>query len=179
MIDTRIDTATIQRAEKLHPRIKPLVFENLSKCIDMKVPIRIVQGLRTMDDQAAIYGKGRTSEQLKLKGIDNKFASPSEKIVSNAVPGSSWHNYGLSFDFCLLRGEKQISWNRDEDLDGDGKKDWDEVVNLFILKGFDWGGNWTSFPDYPHIQKVFGLTLTKAKQLISDKKVDSNGYIIF
>ena len=179
MIDNRIDTVTIQRTEKLHPRIKLLVFENLSKCIDINVPIRIVQGLRTMDEQATIYGNGRTVEQLIAKGIDGKFANPATKIVSNAVPGSSWHNYGLAFDFCLLRGAKTISWNRDEDLDNDGEKDWMEVVNLFILKGFDWGGNWSSFPDYPHIQKVFGLTLSKAKQLIADKKVDSNGYIIF
>jgi len=179
MIDNRIDSITIQRAEKLHPRIKPAVFECLSKCIDLKVPVRIVQGLRTFGEQSAIYGNGRTAEQLIIKGIDGKFANPSAKIVSNAAPGSSFHNYGISIDFCLLRGDKQISWNRNEDLDGDGEKDWMEVVNLFMLKGFEWGGNWTSFPDYPHFQKTFGLTIVKCKQLINDKKVDSNGYIIF
>ena len=164
MIDSRIDSVTIQRVEKLHPRIKPIVFDNLSKCIDMKVPIRIVQGLRTVDEQNALYAQGRTTPG---------------PIVTKAKGGDSWHNYGLSFDFCLLRNGKAISWNREEDLDGDGQKDWSEVVNLFILTGFDWGGNWTSFPDYPHIQKLFGLTLSKAKKLLADKKVDSNGYIIF
>jgi len=174
-----IDTITIERASLLHPAIRLDVISLLSVCVEKQVPIRIVQGLRTHEDQSLLYGKGRSTEQLAAVGIDVKYAKPFDKIVTKALPGSSWHSYGLAIDFCLLRGEKQISWDRDEDLDRDGEKDWGEVVNAFMSKGFEWGGNWTNFPDYPHLQKTFGLTIKKAKELIAQKKVDSRGYIIF
>jgi len=160
-----VDNISTERALKLHPFIRPTIIELLSACANKNVPIRIVQGLRTFAEQNALYAQGRTAPG---------------KIVTNARGGDSWHNYGLSIDFCLLRADgKQISWNREEDLDGDGIKDWTEVVDLFLAKGFEWGGNWTSFPDYPHFQKTFGLTVQKAKKLFTDNVIDSNGYIIF
>ena len=178
MIDARIDKATAERAMKLHPLIRPLVFKGLSLCIDAKVPIRIVQGGRTIDEQNNLYAQGRTQEQLNKIGLNNVKARPDLPKVTNAKGGDSWHNFFLAFDFCLLRGEKQISWNRDEDLDKDGQKDWNEVVQIFMALGFDWGGSWSSFPDYPHLQKIYGLTLMNAKKLLAEKKIDSNGYLI-
>ena len=157
-----VDQISSERALKLHPLIRPLVMDLLVACDNKNVPIRIVQGLRTFEEQDALYAQGRTTPG---------------KIVTNAKGGDSWHNYGLSIDFCLLRQGNQISWNRDEDMDHDGQKDWHEVVDLFLSKGFEWGGNWTSFPDYPHFQKTFGITIRKARELYATKK-DSKGYII-
>lgn len=158
-----IDPITSERIKLLHPAIRNEVLEVTIACYHKNVPIRIVQGLRTFAEQDAIYAQGRT-----LPG----------KIVTNAKGGDSWHNYGLAPDFCLLRQGNQISWNREEDLDHDGQKDWHEVVDLFLSKGFEWGGNWTSFPDYPHLQKTLGLTIRKAKELYAAKKLDSKGYLI-
>lgn len=158
-----VDSISAERAKKLHPSIRMDVLELLTACANKNVPIRIVQGLRTIDEQNALYAQGRTSPG---------------KIITNAKGGDSWHNYGMAIDFCLLRQGNAISWNRDEDADKDGKKDWHEVVELFLAKGFEWGGNWTSFPDYPHFQKTFNLTIKKARELYSAKKIDSNGYLI-
>lgn len=158
-----IDQVTSDRIKKLHPAIRNEVLEITIACYNRNVPIRVVQGLRTIAEQDALYAQGRTAPG---------------KIVTKAQGGDSWHNYGLSIDFCLLRQGNQISWNREEDFDDDGQKDWHEVVDLFLSKGFEWGGNWTSFPDYPHFQKTLGLTIRKAKELNAAKKIDSNGYII-
>ena len=158
-----MDPISSERILKLHPAIRSTVMELLTSCYNKNVPIRIVQGLRTIQEQDALYAQGRTTPG---------------KIVTNAKGGTSWHNYGLSIDFCLLRQGNQISWSRDEDLDKDGQKDWEEVVQLFLSKGFEWGGNWTSFPDYPHFQKIFGLTIKKAQELYAAKKIDSKGYLI-
>ena len=49
-----------------------------------------------------------------------------------------------------------------KDLDADGIKDWDEVVNYFKSKGWESGGDWKSIKDYPHLQNTFGLTWQKA-----------------
>lgn len=158
-----IDPITSERILKLHPAIRQEVMEVTISCYNKGVPIRVVQAGRTFQEQDALYAIGRT-----LPG----------KIVTNARGGDSWHNYFLSLDFCLLRQGNQISWNREEDLDHDGQKDWHEVVDLFLSKGFEWGGNWTSFPDYPHLQKTRGLTIRKAKEMYAAKKLDSKGYLI-
>jgi peptidoglycan L-alanyl-D-glutamate endopeptidase CwlK len=33
-----------------------------------------------------------------------------------------------------------------------------EVVHVAEVLGFEWGGNWKSFKDYPHFQMTFGQT---------------------
>jgi peptidoglycan L-alanyl-D-glutamate endopeptidase CwlK len=45
------------------------------------------------------------------------------------------------------------------DGDNDCTADWLEVVQQAKAIGFEWGGDWTSFKDYPHFQLSFGMTL--------------------
>jgi peptidoglycan L-alanyl-D-glutamate endopeptidase CwlK len=47
-----------------------------------------------------------------------------------------------------------------------------EVVKIFKLHGFEWGGDW-KFTDMPHFQKTFGYSV---KQLQSKPK--PNGYVV-
>jgi peptidoglycan L-alanyl-D-glutamate endopeptidase CwlK len=74
--------------------------------------------------------------------------------VTKADQGQSYHNYGLAFDFCLQHPDGKISWSLKEDLDGDGKKDWEEVARHFESYGWDWGGDWDGFRDNPHIEFI-------------------------
>lgn len=135
------DAVSIQRVKLLHPAIRDEVAELIGK-IEINNPfvIRIVQGLRTIDEQNALYAQGRTK--------------PGD-IVTNAKGGSSYHNYGLAFDFCLLYDGK-ISWDTNFDGDKDGQKDWQEVVQMFKNNGYTWGGDFHSIPDAPHLEKTFG-----------------------
>lgn len=143
------DAPSIVRVKLLHPAIRDEVAELIGK-IEINNPkfiVRIVQGLRTIDEQNALYAQGRTKQG---------------NIVTNAKGGSSYHNYGIAFDFCLIydklnRGVYDtISWDTNFDADKDGVKDWQEVVQMFIKNGYEWGGNWHSIVDNPHIQKTFG-----------------------
>lgn len=136
------DAVSIARVKLLHPKIRDEVAELIGK-IEINNPkfiIRIVQGLRTIDEQNALYAQGRTKPG---------------NIVTNARGGSSYHNYGLAIDFCLLYDGK-VSWDVMEDHDKDGKRDWMEVVDTFRAYGYEWGGTWKSIPDQPHLQKTFG-----------------------
>ena len=91
--------------------------------------------------------------------------------VTNARGGQSIHNYGLAFDVVILR---------DKDNNGTFESiDWDInseyfkiVVAYFKSKGYEWGGDWKNFKDYPHFQKSFGYTWQQLK-----KKVDSGDII--
>lgn len=87
-------------------------------------------------------------------------ADKARAIVTNARGGYSYHNYGLAIDFALLLPDgSSVSWDMSRDGDGDKVADWQEVVQEGKSLGFEWGGDWTSFKDYPHFQFTFGLTL--------------------
>ncbi|KAF6658852.1 M15 family metallopeptidase [Paenibacillus polymyxa] len=108
------------------------------------VPIVITQGLRTIDEQNGLYTQGRTKPG---------------QIVTNARGGYSYHNFGVAIDFALLLPDgKNVSWDMKRDGDGDGIADWDEVVAEAKRIGWNWGGDWRSFKDYPHFEMTFGLS---------------------
>lgn len=45
------------------------------------------------------------------------------------------------------------------DDNGNGKSDWLEVVDIAKELGFQWGGDWQDFKDYPHLQMNFGRSI--------------------
>lgn len=152
------DTISIPRANELHPKVRQEVIDTIDeieKNFPANIKIRIAQGLRTIEYQNELYAQGRTKPG---------------KIVTKAKGGSSFHNYGLAIDFCIVYNDKGVSWDLIKDLDADGIKDWDEVVNAFKAKGWSWGGNWKSLKDYPHVEKAFGYTWQKLFVLYSAKK---------
>jgi len=116
------------------------------------IAIRIVQGLRTIDEQNAIYAQGRTKPG---------------KIVTKAKGGHSYHNYGLAIDFALMFDKdgngtyETLSWDTDSDADHDAVKDWQEVVKVFEAAGWTWGGRFATIVDAPHLQKTFGFKIAQ------------------
>lgn len=135
------DAVSISRVRLLHPAIRDEVGELIGKVeLNNSFVIRIVQGLRTIDEQNALYAQGRTKPG---------------QIITNAKGGSSYHNYGLAIDFCILYNGK-ISWDTNFDEDKDGVKDWQEVVGMFKNNGYTWGGDWKTIVDNPHLEKTFG-----------------------
>lgn len=147
------DPVSIERVKQLHPAIASEVAEIITeaeKGFPETVRIRIAQGYRTYAEQDALYAIGRTK--------------PGKK-VTNAKGGYSLHNFRLAVDFVLLYDKngdgvfEEVSWNTVKDFDKDGIADWQEVVKAFEARGYEWGGRWRTFKDYPHVQKTFGKTL--------------------
>lgn len=146
------DKISIPRAQLLHPKIREEVIQLIAKAecqLPANIAVRVVQGLRTIDEQNALYAQGRTKPG---------------NIVTNARGGSSYHNYGLAIDFAILVDKDgngtydELSWDIKKDNDKDGTADWLEVVKVFEAAGWSWGGKWASIKDYPHLQKTFGYT---------------------
>jgi peptidoglycan LD-endopeptidase CwlK len=149
---TMRDKVSEQRVALLHPKVRDEVGYLILKAeagLPANLAIRIVQGLRTIQEQDALYSKGRTTPG---------------PIVTNARGGSSYHNYGLAIDFAILVDKDgngtydELSWDIKKDIDKDGVADWLEVVKIFEAAGWEWGGKWSSIKDYPHVQKTFGHT---------------------
>lgn len=112
----------------------------------------VTSGLRTAEEQAAIFGRGRTVGELVAAGFSQadaeRHAKPGESRVSNAPPGSSAHNWGCAIDVALdadpAKDGLQADWTPSP---GDGWM-WlrDKTKGHALLLG-----GWT-FHDWPHIE---------------------------
>jgi peptidoglycan L-alanyl-D-glutamate endopeptidase CwlK len=147
------DKVSIIRAKLLHPSIRdevPKIIDEIEAKWPISMVIRIVQGLRTFDEQNTLYQKGRTTKGPR---------------VTNAKPGSSYHQYGLAIDFAILLDKDgngyydELSWSLTDDKNKDGQKDWFEVIDTFKRHGYSSGSDWRTFKDYPHLEKNFGKHL--------------------
>jgi peptidoglycan LD-endopeptidase CwlK len=157
-----MDKVTQQRIAQLHPSVRQEVTNIISECdaaLTGKAKVRITQGLRTMEEQRALYALGRTK--------------PGKK-VTNAVAGQSIHNYGFAVDICLIINGTEASWDTVKDWDNDTVADWFECVKIFAKYGWDWGGNWKRFKDLPHFDKK-GCNSWK---LLAIRRKDKEGYVI-
>ena len=165
-----MDKVTLERINKLHPAILQEVLDIYTNevCTSLtKSVCRIAATLRTFDEQAELYSRGRTKLYENGKRIG---------IVTQAKAGQSIHNYGLAFDIVLVSGGT-ASWDTHIDFDKDGKADWMEVVDIFKKHGYTWGGDW-KFKDAPHFEKTFGLTWRNCLDKYYADSLDNNGYII-
>ncbi len=146
----------------LNPHVKAKAEQllEIANCKLTNYKMIITQALRTNEDQAKLYGQGRRSYVYKGK----QYGNPSKPKVTNAKPGSSMHNFGLAIDFALKSPDgKKVVWDTKTDFDKDGKADWMEVVVEAKKLGFEWGGDWTSFKDYPHFEMTGGLSLSQLR----------------
>ncbi|MFJ2046789.1 M15 family metallopeptidase [Paenibacillus taichungensis] len=133
----------------LHPVVAESEKLLVRKAARRGIEIVITHDFRSIDEQDALYNQGR---------------SLSGNIVTNAKGGESYHNYGLAIDFALRTPEGDVVWDMERDDNGNGKPDWLEVVELAKELGFTWGGDWDNFPDYPHLQMDFGLSINDLKR---------------
>lgn len=145
------DKATLDRILLLHPAVREeagQIYDEICVRLTGRASCRLAYTLRTFAEQDSLYAQGRTAAGSK---------------ITNARGGQSWHNYGLAIDIVLLLDNgKTASWDTQSDFDKDGLSDWQEIVYVFNLYGWEWGGAWKSFPDKPHFQKTFGLTISEA-----------------
>lgn len=147
---------------KLHPSVRVEVtniINEINSSLRGRSQVRITQGLRTFEEQNDLYAIGRTK--------------PGKK-VTNAKGGQSVHNYGFAVDIVLIIDGKTASWDVKKDWDADGVADWDECVRIFAKYGWSWGGNWTTFKDMPHFEKI-GFSNWR---ILTEKKRDKENYLI-
>lgn len=119
------------------------------------VSVEVISGLRSWQAQAALYAQGRTKPG---------------PIVTNAKPGSSWHNYGLAIDLGLFKAGKYL----DESSPAQADKIYAEIGKIAAKHGIEWGGTWVKFKDTPHFQVTFGKTLAELREKMEAVNFDVN-----
>lgn len=118
-----------QRLRQLHPALAAAVRDAIADLAARGIGVEVVQGLRTFEEQDALFARGRTEPG---------------PIVTQARGGESNHNFGLAADLCPFT---------------DGTPDWDAPIDVWtavgktaIAHGLEWGGQWKKFIDKPHVQ---------------------------
>ena len=144
------------KLEGVHPTVKAKALELIPKAYEKGYKLIITQGLRTIHAQNLFYAKGRTTAQLKAVGITDVTGEPKEKVVTKAKGGTSYHNYGLAFDFGVLN-------KAEDDVDWDADSKFKAVGQLGKAIGLEWGGDFKSIKDTPHFQITFGLSIADLK----------------
>jgi len=128
----------------LHPIVEEKTNQLIQHSAEKGISIVITDGFRSAEDQDKLYEKGRSAEG---------------SIVTYARGGESYHNFGLAVDFAIKLPSGEVIWDMTYDGNGNSIPDWTEVVSFAKGLGFEWGGDWVRFKDYPHLQMDFGLSI--------------------
>ena len=134
---------------ELHPIVAEKVEMLIEQAAEKEIAILITDDYRSFEEQDRLYDKGRRTPG---------------NVVTHAEGGESYHNYGLAVDFALQLGHGNVVWDIEYDGNGNGQSDWFEVAEIAKELGFQWGGDWRGFKDYPHLQMDFGLTINDLQE---------------
>lgn len=130
----------LERLAGLQPEFRELAERAFAKAADRGVDVFVVSALRTYEEQRRLYLQGRVTPGA---------------VVTNAKAGESYHNFGLAFDFAVIKNGRAV-WNQNH-------PDWRAFVAICKDLGLDWGGDWRSIKDYPHLQQGNAPTLASLR----------------
>lgn len=150
-----IDERSAKNVATLHPKVQE-IFRNwiaesqiLAKAHGYEY--KAISGNRTWDEQSKIYAQGRTSPG---------------KIVTNAKPGYSNHNYGIAVDMGVFKDGKYLDGSKPAEAEQFHRK----AAIVAEKYNLEWGGSWKTFKDYPHFEYRTGKTLSQLRQLVTEGK---------
>lgn len=145
-LEFREELATRPPPSGLHPIVEEKRDELVRQAEAIGIDILITDGFRSSEEQDGLHAQGRS-----LPG----------NVVTHARGGESYHNYGLAIDFALRLENGDVVWDIARDDNENGERDWYEVAAIGKDLGFDWGGDWQRFKDYPHLEMPFGLSISE------------------
>ena len=146
------DVVSDRRINTLHPIIRQDARAFINAAAAEGIKLRVVSALRTFEEQQKIYNQGRVTPG---------------RIVSNAKPGTSFHNYGLAIDVVEIKDGKAL-WENPR---------WNRIAEIGKSFGFFWGGDFRSFKDRPHFEKSFGFS---TRELLAKRQgglITPDGYV--
>lgn len=156
-----------RRIEDLHPEVQPMVRTFLVECAAKGVQVFITYGLRSFEEQKALHAQGRLdiSEVNALRQLVGMvgITSTQNKIVTNAVPGESTHQYGRAIDVAFWWDKNSDGKIQAGEVGWEG--DWYKVGQIGETLGLEWGGRWKGIIDKPHFQFLGGFDLAQLKTL--------------
>lgn len=124
----------------LLPKVESMAKDFINKCKSNGIDIIITSTYRSIEEQDILYAQGRTT---------------AGNVVTNAKGGQSFHNWKVALDFCPVKNGV-AQWN--------DKALFTKIGQIGKSCGFEWGGDWTTFLDLPHLQYTAGYSLEDFQQ---------------
>jgi peptidoglycan L-alanyl-D-glutamate endopeptidase CwlK len=130
-----------------------LANEALAELQELKIPHAVTSTKRTLDEQAALYLQGRAkinvvNAKRNVAGMHPISEKENTYTVTNCdgVRNKSNHQSGDALDIVPLEGTRAV-WPSPKD------PRWLSIAEVMERHGFEWGGRWKNFPDFPHYQR--------------------------
>lgn len=122
------------RLRAVDARVKAAALRFIKRAHDeLCLKLKVASGFRTFKEQDSLHAIGRPPPPLET--------------VTNAKGGESFHNYGFAVDIYIVKDNGLLDLK---------KRIPPEAIKIAIEEGFEWGGNWPKFKDYPHFEMRFG-----------------------
>jgi len=127
-----MDPNSEQRLSEVSPTLAAKVRAAAVALAAKGIEVRVVQGLRTAQQQAALFAQGRTAPG---------------KVVTNARAGWSSHNFGLAVDAVPGVAGAPI-WTPQWSAQA---AEFQAMVREMKRQGLAWGGDWVAIKgDFDH-----------------------------
>lgn len=121
------------------------------------VRLKATSGFRSTALQWALYGQGRQKEKSGAWVVVDE-----KKVVTNALPLQSLHNYGLAMDSAFSGIDPYLENIKPKER---GEFLWNEYGRFVKAHGMEWGGDFKSKPDRPHCQMRYGMSVPQIQKL--------------
>jgi peptidoglycan LD-endopeptidase CwlK len=133
-----VNQTSISRLALIHPYVSYKVKQLDYILTGRSIHIEVAQGLRTWNEQEALYNKGRVTPGPK---------------VTNCQAGHSWHCYALAVDIFPKDLYGTPDWNSEHPV-------WQTIHEEALTLGFVCGADFRTFPDMPHLQITGALPIS-------------------
>jgi len=148
--------------DTLQPKVRAAAENVLENAEISNLSLLIYCTRRSMEEQARLYRKGRSLDEIKRKAdeLRDRWERPDLAdllmdvgpqygvVVTHAGPGQSMHNYGLAFDAVPMLHGKPV-W---QITDRPSEEVWHLYGRIVNEAGLEWGGDW-KHSDRPHAQE--------------------------
>ncbi|MGE7185754.1 M15 family metallopeptidase [Peribacillus sp. NPDC006672] len=149
-LQTLLDRSIKNMGSGINLIVKASALEMIKRAYKEGIYTQISAGYRSMEEQASLYGQRR----LYYSYHGNNYGNLAKPKVTNALPGQSFHNFGVAIDYFLVSDDgKTPLWTINTK--------WKRVAAIGKELGFKWDGDWTGIKDYPHLEMTGGLTYSQ------------------
>jgi len=157
-----IDARSERNIQTLLLAVQPTfrnVLSDLKQHFSRKgIDVVIISGNRSYTEQDALYAKGRP-EVCEQRSLPETTCNGNK--VTNARGGYSNHNFGLAADIGLFQNGRYL-----------GNSPFYKEIGPIVARHpqLEWGGNWKSFVDEPHIQYRVPYNMAQLRERIASNE---------
>lgn len=129
-----MDSISETRLASVYPDLASKIRQMADQLASEGIYIRVTAGLRTIEEQDALYAQGRTT---------------AGQVVTNARGGQSYHNFGMAVDCIPSQDGINLPYSPDWN---DTHPAWKRMIEIAESLGLNCGADWAHFKDMPHFQ---------------------------